>query len=40
VRGDSPTIAIAIAPQAGWKCFRYGNTLALLPMNGDRLSSV
>jgi ubiquinone biosynthesis UbiH/UbiF/VisC/COQ6 family hydroxylase len=23
-----------------WECFRYGNTLALLPMNGDRVSAV
>ncbi len=25
---------------AGWECFRYGNTLAVLPMNGDRSSVV
>src|SRR5690606_13438213 len=23
-----------------WECFRYGNTLALLPMNGQRVSAV
>lgn len=23
-----------------WECFRYGNTLALLPMNGDQCSAV
>ncbi len=23
-----------------WECFRYGNTLALLPMNGDQVSAV
>jgi ubiquinone biosynthesis UbiH/UbiF/VisC/COQ6 family hydroxylase len=29
-------------PNAGiaWECFRYGNTLALLPMNGHRVSVV
>ena len=25
---------------SAWECFRYGNTLALLPMNGDRSSVV
>ena len=31
---DKPHDAIA------WECFRYGNTLALLPMRGDRTSAV
>jgi len=31
---DQPNDGIA------WECFRYGNTLALLPMNGNRSSAV